>query len=242
MNTAANANILVVEDDADICTIICNCLQTEGYSCLLADTVADALSLALGNRIDLLICDLMLPDGPGEQIVSRLREKDADLPILIVSARGSTSDKVGLLKMGADDYMTKPFDVEELLARVSALLRRSSRGATSSGADAILRLGVWELDREAHVLKAAGAPVELTRIEYNLVETLASHPQRVFTRPELFEAAWGEPFSDDTNTVNVHVSNLRTKLKATDTDSYIATVWGIGFKLVPPASDSAEAR
>lgn len=227
--------ILLVEDDRDISRIVSECLTAEGYECVAALTGTAALK-ALGSRhFDLVICDLMLPGCPGERVVSYARERSRDLPILVISARGSTSDKVGLLGLGADDYLAKPFDIAELAARVAVQLRHA-RAVGSRGQGAV-RVGRWLLDTGERTLSVDGAAVPLTRIEYNIVEALVTHPRRVVTRPELFEMAWKEPFASDDNTVNVHVSNIRGKLRGTGTDSYIVTVWGVGFKLCVPSED-----
>ncbi len=137
---------------------------------------------------------------------------------------------MSLLELGANDYLTKPFDLEELRARVEVQLRGAARRPVDTNG---LQFGAWVIDPDARTLTVSGAEVALTRIEYNIAEVLARHPNRVFTRPELFEAAWGEPYRDDANTVNVHVSTLRAKLRPTGTDGYLKTVWGVGFKLVP---------
>ena len=181
---------------------------------------------------DLIISDLMLPGTTGEELVAAIREHGADVPVIVISARTTAADKIDLLKLGADDYLTKPFDLDELAARVEVQLRHRGHVAVSGSAGSTLRFREWELDHEARTFTAAGTPVDLTRIEFNIVEMLMRHPSRVFTKQELFEGAWGEPYAADANTVNVHVSNIRTKLKPTGTADYIKTVWGMGFKLV----------
>ena len=234
------ATILLVEDDRDISRIVSECLTAEGYTCTAVFTGTDALRALGARRFDLVICDLMLPGCPGERVVSYAREHSRDLPILVISARGSTSDKVGLLGLGADDYLAKPFDIAELAARVAVQIRHT-RGGGPRGTESV-RVGRWLLDEGERTLAVDGVVVPLTRIEYNIVEALVTHPKRVLTRPELFEMAWKEPFASDDNTVNVHVSNIRGKLRGTGTDSYIGTVWGVGFKLcVPPEDGEVQA-
>ena len=177
------------------------------------------------------MCDLMLPGLPGEDIVRLIRAADADTPIVVTSARSAASDKVDLLKLGADDYLAKPFDLDELLARIEVQLRHRGRAIAVAGGDDVLRVGKWALDRAARTLSADGVEIPLTRTEFNIVELLAAHPKKVYTKQELFELAWGEPFAADDSTVSVHVSNIRAKLKPTGTEGYIQTVWGLVFKL-----------
>ena len=236
--------VLIIEDDADINQIVATRLERDGYLCTQAFSGSEAkLLLERGLEahaadktedlpFDLIISDLMLPGTTGEELVSAIREHGADVPVIVISARTTAADKIDLLKLGADDYLTKPFDLDELAARVEVQLRHRGHTVAASGAKATLRFREWELDHEARTFAAAGAPIDLTRIEFNIVEMLMRHPSRVFTKQELFEGAWGEPYAADANTVNVHVSNIRAKLKPTGTADYIKTVWGMGFKLV----------
>ena len=227
-------HVLVVEDDADINESVAVTLERAGMVCTRAFSGSEArlvLSGAPADAFDLVVCDLMLPGEPGEQLVGELRASGSAVPVLVISARGGVSDRVDLLRLGADDYLVKPFDLEELEARAEALLRRAGahRGAGFEGEKVIV--GAWELDPAARTLAVAGAPVPLTRTEYGIVELLARHPSRVFTKQELFETVWGEPYAAGDATVTSHVSNLRAKLRPSGTDGYIRTVWGIGFKL-----------
>lgn len=236
--------VLIIEDDADINQIVATRLERDGYLCTQAFSGSEAkLLLERGLEahaadktedfpFDLIISDLMLPGTTGEELVAAIREHGADVPVIVISARTTAADKIDLLKLGADDYLTKPFDLDELVARVEVQLRHRGHVAVSGSAGSTLRFRDWELDHEARTFTAAGAPVDLTRIEFNIVKMLMRHPKRVFTKQELFEGAWGEPYAADANTVNVHVSNIRTKLKPTGTADYIKTVWGMGFKLV----------
>ena len=168
----------------------------------------------------------MLPGASGEELVRAIRA-NSDAPVIVVSARSDAADKVALLKLGADDYLTKPFDLDELHARVAVQLRHAARGA--GRAAGVLRFKDWTLDPEARTLAAAGEPVKLTRLEFGIVEALVRRPKKVFTKRELFEAAWHEECFVEDKAVNVHVSNIRGKLRASGTDAYIETVWGIGF-------------
>lgn len=244
--------VLIVEDDADINQIVATHLARCGFACTQAFSGSEAKLLLADavNAFDVVLSDLMLPGLSGEKLVALVRERDARVPIIVISARTAATDRISLLGLGADDYLTKPFDLDELVARIRVQLRHrglspqsegpadpgTATGTTSPGATdgenpAVLRFCAWELDPAARTFSVNGAPVELTRIEFNIVATLVEHPRRVFSKAELFERAWGEPYTVDDNTVNVHVSNIRAKLKPTGTDGYIKTVWGMGFKL-----------
>ena len=229
-----NARILVIEDDIDINDVVATSLSQAGYACTQAFSGSEArlvlqAAAAEGSApFDLVVTDLMLPGASGEELVHEIRAR-SDAPVIVVSARTGTADKVELLKLGADDYLTKPFDLDELHARVAVQLRHASRGPARSSAT--IRHKDWVLDTEARTLTAAGRPVKLTRLEYGIVEVLVRRPRKVFTKQELFRAAWNEDCVVEEKAVNVHMSNIRGKLKASGTDGYIETVWGIGFKL-----------
>lgn len=231
--------ILIAEDDADISTIMTRYLDNHGLSCMQAFSGTEAVMDLDRSAFDLLICDLMLPGMTGEQVIANAREHIPDIPVIVVSARATVEDRVGLLRLGADDYLVKPFDLEELELRVRALLRRSRRqgsagGRPQEGDGDVLRVGAWALDVASRVLTAADQHIELTRTEFGICELLARHPRRAYSKREIFERVWHEDFAPDDNAVTVHVSNLRKKLRPTGTDGYIKTVWGIGFKLDAP--------
>ncbi|MDY2778177.1 MAG: response regulator transcription factor [Collinsella sp.] len=233
----AGIQTLIVEDDADINGIVATRLARCGHSCTQAFSGTEARMLLeerarSGNGgFDLVICDLMLPGMPGEGLVKMIRESDASIPVIVTSAKTAISDRVDLLKLGADDYLVKPFDLDELVARVEVQLRHRGR-STPNGSSPTFSFGRWLLDVEARTLTVDGNAVDLTRIEFNIMSTLMTKPGRVWSKRALFEAAWGEAYSIDDNTVTVHVSNIRTKLRPSSTDGYIKTVWGMGFKLV----------
>ena len=239
--------VLIVEDDADINEIVATHLARHGYACSQAFSGSEARLLMNAEPFpfDVVISDLMLPGLAGEDLVRLIRERDERMPVIVISARTAASDRIDLLKLGADDYLVKPFDLDELLARVEVQLRHRSgapepaaqrgggprRDADGPDSPTAMRFRLWELDPEARSFFVDGEPVELTRIEFNILCALMAHPRRVFSKQELFEAAWGEPYAADDNTLSVHVSNIRSKLKASATDGYIKTVWGMGFKL-----------
>lgn len=228
------ARILIIEDDVDINQLVAASLSKAGYACAQAFSGSEARLLlkaaAAGAEepFDLVITDLMLPGASGEELVAEIRAA-GEAPIIVVSARTDAADKVALLQLGADDYLTKPFDLDELHARVVVQLRHASRGTQRS--TSVLRFKDWTLNVEARTLTAAGEPVRLTRLEFGIIEALVRRPKKVFTKRELFEAAWHEECFVEEKAVTVHVSNIRSKLKPSGTDTYLETVWGIGFKL-----------
>ena len=223
------ANILIVEDDADINRLLCTILEGAGYLCRAAFSGSEALLWAEKYDYDLVLLDLMLPGATGEEFIARIR-RGKTMPIIVVSAKLGVSDRVNVLRLGADDFIPKPFDNAEVLARVEAQLRRS-REFSAQKMD-VLSVGGLILDRDSHTASAGGAELPLTGREFDILALLMGNPRRAFSRAQIYEAVWGEDFLGDENTVNVHVSNLRAKLAKADPDrSYIKTVWGIGFKL-----------
>ena len=231
--------VLVVEDDAALSDVVCTFLSGEGYDCVPAFSGTEALLLAerTGKKgekteknrpFDLVILDLMLPGLPGEELMGRLRAAGVAAPVIVTSAKSAVTDRVGLLRLGASDYLVKPFDLDELLARVEVQLRDGARPDPSSG---VLRFGSWELDPAARTFAAGGDPLRLTRTEFDILAALMRDPNRVYTKQALFELVRNEEALTEERTIATHVSNLRVKLRASGTDSYIQTVWGIGFKL-----------
>lgn len=243
-----SARILVIEDDVDINDVVAASLRKTGYVCVQAFSGSEARLLlktaaAEGEApFDLVITDLMLPGASGEELVRAIRA-NSDAPVIVVSARSDAADKVALLKLGADDYLTKPFDLDELLARVQVQLRHADvRRASASGAPSderlpepaaatAMRYKDWTLDVDARTLLVREEPVRLTRLEFNILEALVRRPRKVFTKRELFEIAWNEESAVEEKAINVHVSNIRSKLRAAHSAGEIETVWGIGFKL-----------
>ena len=297
-------SILVIEDDAAINDVVCSTLKGEGYECVSAYSGTEARLLLQAEpstySFDLVICDLMLPGMPGEEVVAFIRAQ-SNVPILVISAKAEVVDRVSLLRQGVDDYLVKPFDLDELVARVEALLRRSAlvnnaakgtesyaienategvanhaasnatksatncadetatsytannatentvnhtakdtkkstsintlRNPSENAAESAITFGEWTLNENQRRFEVRGIPIRLTRTEFDIVMALMRHPRKVFTKRELYEAAWREESFVEEKAISTHISNIRTKLKATGTDSYIETVWGIGFKL-----------
>ena len=221
--------ILIVEDDPHINDLLYKIATDAGYSCRQAFSGSEALLLAEQYSYDLILLDLMLPGITGEEFIARIREGKT-MPVIVLSAKAGLADRVNVLKLGADDFIPKPFDNEEVLARMEAQLRRY-RKFSAAGAGGVLRCGDLVLDRESVTVTAGGREVALTAREFEILSLLMAHPKKVFTREQIYEQVWGEEFMGDDNTVNVHVSNLRAKLSKVSNGEYIKTVWGIGFKM-----------
>lgn len=223
-------HVLVVEDDPDINRLLCKIAGDAGYDCRPAFSGSEALLLAEKYSYDLILLDLMLPGLSGEEFIAKLRAGKT-MPIIVLSAKAGTEARVNVLKLGADDFIPKPFENAEVLARMEAQLRRYKRfsGAPASG---VLQWGDLALDREAVQVTAGGIEVTLTAREFEILALLMEHPKKVFTREQIYEQVWGEEFMGDDNTVNVHISNLRAKLGKASEKEYIKTVWGIGFKMM----------
>lgn len=228
----ASAQILIVEDDEPTRRSVVVNLSAHGYSLEEAAGGADALRRWDARRPDLVILDLGLPDIDGPAVIRRIR-REATTPILILSARGEERDKVTALESGADDYVTKPFGMAELRARIGALLRRA--GGSSVDADGIVTLGAVRLDAARRTATVGGAPVELTPREYELLKVLLSHPGRLLTRGRLLRAVWGTAYSEEGHYLHVYVSRLRRKLAAADpsgqTRDLIVAEPGVGYRI-----------
>ena len=221
--------ILVVEDDRKVAGFIEMGLREEGYAVDVAKDGDEATTLAHVNDYDAILLDLMLPKKNGLQLASELRREGRDTPILMLTARDSTEDIVRGLDAGADDYLAKPFRFDELLARLRALLRRGGAARLEH-----LSYGPIELDRLKHVARAKGSPLDLTPREFQLLEHFLLHPEVVVRRTELLEKVWDMHFDPESNVVDVHVGNLRRKLRDRGCDELIQTMRGVGFCLKKP--------
>lgn len=225
--------ILIVEDDTDINHLIRTILEKQGYQTVQSFSGTEG-ALRLGmEQFDLLILDLMLPGMSGEELLRQLRaENGNEIPAIILSARSSLADKVQLLTTGADDYITKPFEPEELLARVFACLRRKGKAIGMQSQEACLSFKNLKVFPDARRVMVKDREVTLTPHEYSILSILIQAPDKVFSRETLYELVWNGGYYGEDNTVNVHVSNLRKKLASEDSENeYIKTVWGIGFKM-----------
>jgi DNA-binding response OmpR family regulator len=223
------ASVLVVDDERKIREFVRPYLERAGYAVLLADCGQGALESAARAEPDLVVLDLMLPDLPGEEVARSLREV-SDVPIIMLTAKASEEDRVAGLRLGADDYLVKPFSPRELAARVEAVLRRVN-GARSSVGDTYGD-GALTIDADAREVTVDGAPVELTRSEFDLLAVLASRPGRVWSRYELITRVQGYDHDGYERTVDAHVKNLRRKLGDDPrAPRFVVTVTGVGYKL-----------
>lgn len=221
--------ILVVEDESRVAQFIRKGLQEEGHVVDLATDGVEALALASVTEYDVIILDVMLPGKSGYHVASELRAERNATPILMLTARDSRDDIVHGLDVGADDYLTKPFDFAELLARIRALARRSQPIQENT-----LRFADIEMDRIQHLVRRGGEPLDLTPTEFNLLEALMRKPGQVVKRTELLDRVWGMSFDPGTSLIDVHMANLRKKLEKGGGSRVISTVRGVGFKLEGP--------
>lgn len=228
-----NNKILVIEDDADINTLLKKILERAGYEAETAFSGTEGRLLLKLNTYDLVLLDLMLPGLSGEELLTEIR-KTLRMPVIALTAKAGLSDKVSVLGMGADDYITKPFEKQELLARIQAQLRRAGDySAVQAEASSPQKLTCRELELypENHKVLLKGEEIPLTTHEFSLLQLLMTHPQKVFSRESLYQSVWNNDFYGEDNAVSVHISNIRKKLSALTDEEYIQTVWGIGYKI-----------
>jgi DNA-binding response OmpR family regulator len=219
--------ILIIDDNPEINQMVQVLLQRNQYNAACAFSGTEALLLLEKDTFDLILLDLMLPGLSGNEVLSRINEK-YHIPVICVSAKDDIDTKLGMIRDGADDYITKPFNNEELIVRIGAVLRRTGNTKPQESSK-IYRFKDLALDAENHLVTVGDKPVELTSKEYDILELLMSSPKKVFSKQNIFESVWSEEYIVDERAVTVHVSNLRSKLK--NGDCYIKTVWGIGYKM-----------
>ena len=226
---AGRRTILLVEDEPAITEPLAESLEREGFDLRIAGTVAEALDAAARVEPDLILLDLMLPDGSGFDVCRQVRGT-SQVPIIMLTARGDEADRIVGLELGADDYVVKPFSAREVVARVRAVLRRTSAAAEQAG-DESLALGELHLDRAARAVTLAGRPLDVTRKEFDLLELLMRHAGAVVSRERLIDEVWDVNWFGSTKTLDVHISGLRRKLgDDSAAPRYIHTVRGVGFR------------
>ena len=221
-------HLLIVEDDAENNEILREYLEGHGYTCTQAFSGSEGRLLFSLEHFDLVLLDLMLPGVSGEELVSEFSRK---APVIVLSAKSGLDSKVNVLSAGAEDYLCKPYDLPELLVRIQVQFRRQAKGR-ENGDGEIFRYREWSLNPETMEMLAAGRTISLTKHEFLILELLIRNPRQVFSKRRIYEYAWGQEYLAEDKTINVHISNIRAKLKESGTDSYLQTVWGMGFKLL----------
>jgi DNA-binding response OmpR family regulator len=242
-------NILIVEDDININNLLCEVLVKAGYTCeqAFSGTEAKLLLNIKEKAYTLVLLDLMLPGASGEEVLKEIR-KHGRLPVIVLTAKDSIDDKIGVLTDGADDYITKPFEIREVLARIQVQLRHievETKGETEAETEVKTKAGIQKgqgsgrlefrdmvLTRSTFEVSIGGRVLpKITKQEFAILELLLKNPKQVFSKEDIFEYAWDEPYMGETKTLDVHISNIRKKIKTVTPDEYIETIWGIGYRL-----------
>ncbi len=221
--------ILVCDDDRNICELLRLYLVKEGFTVLTATNGSEALSIFRNNKTDMVLLDIMMPKLDGWQVCKEIR-KTSDCPIIMISAKGEVFDKVLGLELGADDYITKPFDTKEVVARIKAVLRRSQNSEGDASTIKCVKYDKLEVNLTNYELRVDGKTVDTPPKELELLYHLASNPNRVYTRNQLLDEVWGFEYFGDSRTVDVHVKRLREKLEGVSDKWELATVWSKGYK------------
>ena len=225
----ANEKILVVDDDTNICELLRLYLTKEGYQVTTANDGEEGLDKFNQVKPDMVLLDVMMPKMDGLEVCRRIR-KLGNTPVMMLTAKGETFDKVLGLELGADDYVVKPFDTKEIVARIKAVLRRSSPAGTAEGEAKEVSYDKLTVNMTRYELKVDGKVVDAPPKELELLFHLASHPNRVFTRDQLLDEVWGFEYYGDSRTVDVHIKRLREKLEGVSDQWSLKTVWGVGYK------------
>ena len=232
--------VLIVEDDSEIRKLLKDYLTGYDYDVTEAKEGNQASELIASECFDVILMDMMLPFRSGDVLIRELRGRKDDIkaartPVIVISAKSGSETRIETIRIGADDYIIKPFNLDEVLVRIEAVLRRSADGAYASsdseqGGD-VLSFGDLEYSEANNMVTFKGSPVKLTAKEMMLLAILLKNPQKTFTKANLYESVWNDTYIYEDNTINVHMSNLRSKLKNATGQDYIETVWGIGYKL-----------
>ena len=232
--------ILVVEDDSEIRKLLKDYLTGYDYEVTEAKEGNQASELIASECFDVILMDMMLPFRSGDVLIRELRSRKDDIkaartPVIVISAKSGSETRIETIRIGADDYIIKPFNLDEVLVRIEAVLRRSADGAYASSdseqGGGVLSFGDLEYSEANNMVTFKGSPVKLTAKEMMLLAILLKNPQKTFTKANLYESVWNDTYIYEDNTINVHMSNLRSKLKNATGQDYIETVWGIGYKL-----------
>lgn len=223
----ASERVLIVDDDTNICELLRLYLEKEGFVTSIANDGESAITIFKQEQPDIMLLDIMLPSLDGWQVCREIR-KFSDTPIIMITAKGETFDKVLGLELGADDYISKPFETKEVIARIKAVLRRSSVTQTQSIKE--VQYDKLVINLTNYELKVGGKHIDTPPKEMELIYHLASNPNRVFTRDQLLDEVWGFDYYGDSRTVDVHVKRLREKLEGVSEEWELKTVWGVGYK------------
>ena len=222
--------ILIVEDDKEINKILITYLMDNNYDVISVYDGKEASERGRKETFDLVLLDLMLPYKNGETVIKELRE-NSDIPIIVISAKSEKEAKLEALRIGADDYILKPFDLDEVLVRIEVVLRRSMPVSNDTKSDGDITIGELVVNAEHNTVSYNGKFINLTAKELQILTLLVQNPQKIFTKANLYEAVWNDTYYYEDNTINVHLSNLRSKLKKATGQDYVETVWGIGYRL-----------
>lgn len=222
--------VLIVEDDENINNLLREALTKHGLNCTQAFSGTEGLIVFKGDKFDLVLLDLMMPGMDGQTLTQRIREV-SKVPIIIVSAKSSVDSKVDLLTTGADDFIGKPFELKELIARVDVQLRRKESETQAAAESKIMQFKDLVLDEDKYAVTVNGNDIGLTRQEFKILELFLKYPGKVFSKREIYEYAWNDVYIGEDKTINVHISNIRTKIKKHSDEEYIDTIWGVGFRL-----------
>lgn len=220
--------ILVIEDNEDVSHMITDALHAAGYETDASFTGMNAMEKLKQNTYELVLLDMMLPFRSGDSILKEFRSF-SDTPVIVISAKDMVTTKIDMLRLGADDYITKPFDLDEMLARVESTLRRMKK---QEDAPCLITHHNLSLDTKSKQVLVCGQALDLTHKEYRILELLLLHKGQVFTKANLYETIWEDEYLGDDNAIKTHISNLRSKIKKQDSSyEYIETVWGLGYRL-----------